>query len=1399
MLVRDIVKFNRENYYNGAIQTEWFYDSERVDGIAKSYVFHGPKYYGVTRKDVETGDHKLLDTASFAKTVSDKLYTKADNNFLLTIAGYGTGKSHLAVTLGALFSGNEELKSSIVSNLRSVDSGIAASIEKNKKRNLVIALNGMRNFNLDAEVLRCVRLELERDGVSEDILKGLTKTYDIARYFVSSNFERCIEEFEKAAKEQGVGYTGKDLKDYIIANIECDSHVLSIVNAVYLLVTGDSLHWDQGISAGDIISVVSEELCGIDKPYNKVLILFDEFGRYIEYVAANPTIAGDASLQQIFEAIQTASGNAVFVGFIQYELEAYLSHIDKTANVIRYVGRYSVSEKYYLSTNFETILANLLEKSKDGSFENIIGHSFDRYESFHEKVRVAIRRWSGSKTLKNVWESENLYRSIIMEGCYPMHPMTVWILSNSASWMQQRSTIAFCAEMYESVAEDEVADNWLPYIYPIDIVDSGIFSEMLSSEEKGLVKSQYCMLYNEICVKVGDKLNEIEKKLLKAVLITRVAGFSFYDKDDACLAFRYCSNLKEEEIKAALRELEDRHGVIAFDDQAKTYDLIAEASGFNEFKRVYSRYRTGNKVDIEDADEDTLKSLRLIDPVETSFGQENHISSLEWKYKKSLIDASTITESFLNTQVITVSAATNGEDLRGVLLYAYCSENSDKESERLVRLAKKTGLDKTPIIILFLDDTDGEIVKALTIKSTLNRFSASDSERFSKHIISQKRKQDKIILQKFNALVMERQYVTEDGIRSYDSRVNVLCTQRFSNVYSTPVPFAFDGFENSKSTQAKKTFANICVKIFDQTLMNIQSYQALSIADKNRVQACLAVGQKYSWQVFNDSCQLVTPQNDIVLCIYNEVEQAINTEDIYTVGKLFGKYLYSPYGMNVYAITLFVVYFIQKQGNKIICYYGNDRLNTQNLSNSILKDGKLKYSELQRVSIQKNKNADTDYMAELCNSILENTDVYKCSTLRDKLERLIREEGVKSKDQMLVGQAKMRLDDGDSICHKLSEKEKKIKQYLDDASAKFVIHKFVGVFEYLDDPTGIIEEGLPYIYNQNYVEVIKSSKNKINHLMGDTFSNALISLRCSDITNLGSFQNTYKKVIKTLIDNGYAEQASSTEQRVNQIVEETKAKNQYNQALGEFEMEFALNSDISRIDYGECVERISKFESWKKFFSDAEMPGSIKEPLVEKVNDVCLRLNERKQVLIEKISSIESELETVDNIDDLLAVKDDVDELLGFHFEEAVSDRLGEIGKSIDSVSARIEDIPDTLDEVEELTKQIKTKNPYDRVYFSSLMEVKEKLLMDEQQWITKTLEPAETTDSLDAQQCAHFIDKLRNVPTFVSGKTNKRVQQAIVNIEKKLHECKVQGVYSLFNALSEEEKEEFLKLINRF
>mgnify|MGYP000685996373 CR=1 FL=1 len=91
-------------------------------------------------------------------------------------------------------------------------------------------------------------------------------------------------------------------------------------------------------------------------------------------------------------------------------------------------------------------------------------------------------------------------------------------------------------------------------------------------------------------------------------------------------ALRYCSNLKEEELSLALRNLEHLHGVISYDENANTFDLIAEANGLNEFKRVFARYKMMTKpATIEDCDETIRRELAIDAEIETSFAQKHHI------------------------------------------------------------------------------------------------------------------------------------------------------------------------------------------------------------------------------------------------------------------------------------------------------------------------------------------------------------------------------------------------------------------------------------------------------------------------------------------------------------------------------------------------------------------------------------------------------------------------------------------------------------------------------------------------------------------------------------------------------------------------------------------------------
>ncbi len=1396
MRVSDIVFFNREKYYNGAIQTEWFYEKRKLEDISKCYIFHGPKYFGVSSKDIVSSDHRLIDTASFAKVITDKLYgEKKTNEFALTIAGYGTGKSHLAVTLGGLFSGDEKIRKSIISNIQSVDPNIADDIEnKISKKNLIIALNGMNNFNLDSEILKCVRTALKNNDLDDSVLHSLTKSYEVAKYFIESNFETNIKSFEEGADSVKIKESGEKLKKYLIDNIESDSKALEIVNFVYKKVTGDTLRWEQGISAGAILKKTSEELCGEGKPFNKILILFDEFGRYIEYVAANPLIAGDASLQQIFEAIQGSNNRIVFLGFIQYELEAYLSHIDKSANVIRYVGRYSSSDKFYLSSNFETILANLLEKKSDSGFETIVDKAIEHYDSFHTKMHSAFLRWSDNKTSKEVWKSDKVYRNVILKGCYPMHPITVWLLSNSSNWMQQRATIAFCSEMYDLISNSEIDGDFLPYIYPINIIDSGIYSEMLNSEEKGLVKSQNCLLYNEIITKLGEKLSENELKVLKAVLICKIASFSFFDKQDALTAIKYCSNLDEDEIKAAIKELEDRHGIIGYDEQSKTYDLIAEANGFNEFKRVFARYKMGSKASIEDLDEDLVEKLKINEPIDSSFAQEMHISSPEWKFKKDLIDSKNIDEGYLLSSIRTIDSAYDCENYRGIALYAYCSEDSDDEVYRLTKLCEKLELMNYPIIVVFLDDSEGEIIRCISVLKTLLRFSLSDTERFYKQIQSQRGVQEKKLIKVFNDLALRRQIITEEGLITFEGRITSLCTTIFKNVYSKVSSFVFDGFDSNKPVQARKSFITVCVKLFDKTLMNIQSYQALSTQDKNRIKSCFATGMPNSWQVFNDQCELIVPQNEAIKRIFDEIDNSIPDEESISVSKLFGKYLHAPYGMNIYSYTFLVLYFIVKQDNKNICMWGNDKLSAAILNNNIFKDSKIRFQELQKVTIKRNLNADIDVIGELCSEILDNSNIEKCVSYRSKLNDELKWNG--GDNRVIIGQAFMRLDDGDRLFKDLESRKENVNILIEEAKEKLLLHKFINVFKYIDLNMGVIEEGLPFVFPQSYIDFMREANEKVRSIFEDNYRDSLARLKCSDIMNLGGFKKQYEKIVVLLKENKLNEIAEATEKRSEEVVEETTLRNKYQQTIAECEKDVVLCNNIQGMSLAECNSNRKKFEGWIEFFESKKLPNSVVGSLVASINRLLDEIRENEQRINSEIDELLNKVNSYENAYELIGLKDELKDYLEEDISDEKKKRLVDAIKRIENLENRLNEIPDKLDELYELNIESNLKDNFDLAWSNEIKKWIKKLEELEDEWITEVIIPVEKGEITDAQQCVSWIDKLHKRPEYISEKTFERAELARKNVDKKLHDCKVNGVVSLYNDLTDDEKQEFLRLI---
>lgn len=1402
MKISDLVYFDKERYFQGAIQADWFYDQSKMHSIASSYVFHGPKYYGVSKSDVSLGQHRLIDTASFVKNLTKKVYSpEPDNYFLMTIAGYGTGKSHLAVSLGGLYAGDSMLRHRITENIRMADKACGDYVEDtNTKKNLVLVLNGMNNFNLDTQVLMQIRVILAQNGIGDEILQPLTKSYDIAAHFVENMFPLSQVQFEQAAKKVGISLKGQSLKSFLLTKMQTDSLALKIINIVYTALNGDGLHWDRGLSAGDILTAVNKSLCGPEKPFNKILILFDEFGRYIEYAASQPTIAGEAALQQIFEAVQSAKGNILFVGFIQSELDAYLSRIEKTSNIIRYVGRYKASENLFLSSNFETILANLIQKKDPVAHEEIIEHSLTFYPKRYAKLHSALNRWTEKYTSKSVWTNEQMFQSVIIKGAYPLHPITVWLLSNMHQWMQQRSALTFVSEMLDSKMKTKVEGAYLPYIYPVDIINSSIYKELLNAEEKGLVQSQHCLLYRDILVKVGSKLSSDELLALQGILVLNIGKFSFREEADVLYALRQCTDLSEDNLALALKELERSHGVIAYDNRAHIFDLLAEASGFNEFKRLFNRYRTGVSSSISDCDEIILRDLRVVRPIETTFAQQNDICSKEWCFAQKLVDSSIITQDVLSSAIFRLESINNGEEPRGLFYFAYCAKDAQNEILRLSHLYRTLKLHQYPIHILFLDDHDADILTALTHRAAIFKFSSAERQRFDRHVTGQLKKQAKSIIEIFKQLSSQRNYISENGLQHQDKRLNVLCSDTFATLYPQVTPFMFDGLEKKSIAQAKKYYANICIKLIDRTLMNVQSYQSLTLEEKNRVKAALSIYAPTSWKVFDNNCRLSLPGNPILLECYNCVTESLSESEALPVQNLFGKYTIAPYGMNDYAWTLFIFYFIAMQGQEVLAFFGQEKLSPAHLSNYIFKNGRLNKSEVLKIRLQKNTNANVDLVDKKCQEILRKTVVEQCEAFAHQLTDIVTQEGLTSQNQCIYAEAKIYLEEGLRLKKEIYSRLDKVSEIVDATSKKFVAHQLIKAFEYLIPCNGKIEPTLPFVYSESYQEAQSKLTKQVQTFLEKYYLASLKRLHC-DITQISQLKLRYKAITTILQKEGYTEYVQATEQRIAEVIAEAEADKIYKSTIVELERDITLYGNSSSYSGDQCDEAEEKFQRWLAFFTQATMlPSSKKDPILKNIEQILTSIAKRKLAIDAEVEDLMQEAISAQSIKSLRNTQQSlisISKSLSKKDISKVSDFLYSVGVAI----ACIEEAPEGLDDLRAIIRYSNASNMGQlKPFVKRELSKQEKILANKETiWLNSygSLD-SESIAYMSAIACSKWLDGSRIYPNYLSKAIQDKHKMLIPLVEKRLHDSRIQGVVALFKGLSADEKESCLNQLKR-
>ena len=488
MILKDIVRFRGDKLFNGAVNIDWYLtDASKSKLAAEAFVFHGPAYHGVSQDDVGySHGHKLIDTASFTKTIVKRSYGFEDVPFTLAIAGYGTGKSHLGITIAELLSApSDKVSTDILSNIRSADDQIGQDIgimiDDIGKPCLVIALNGLTKFDfihgLSSQIIQVLR----RDGHDVKPIEDLRPRFQQAIKML--NWVKNPQMLKELAEV----CSGASLAD-IIALLEQQDETTYINVNKFLGKHDMQIRNLQGESIQELIGRTVEVYCGEGKPYQSLVILFDEFGKYMEFASTKSHLAGSGVLQELFESIQAYSSYVCFVGFIQFELNAYLQRMaaEHKNEMQRYITRYQTADKLYLSTNLETLIANLIEKKNPKYLDQIFETKSALQASNIELQK--INEWFPSSKHIQVWSDPDLFHNIISKGSWPLSAFSVWLLyylSAVGSHLQERSALALLIEAFNQFESNQIPEDKDWRIAAVDMMSNSFIQELLSSEEYG--------------------------------------------------------------------------------------------------------------------------------------------------------------------------------------------------------------------------------------------------------------------------------------------------------------------------------------------------------------------------------------------------------------------------------------------------------------------------------------------------------------------------------------------------------------------------------------------------------------------------------------------------------------------------------------------------------------------------------------------------------------------------------------------------------------------------------------------------------------------------------------------------------------------------------------------------
>ena len=433
---------------------------------------------------------------------------------------------------------------------------------------LVVPILGSSSIDFEQQLLFSLKNSLTGHDIELNINSSFTSALEFIQMW-KDKFPEVYDLLERSLKNIDYGTVSK-LENNLS---KFDTKALETFTAIYpKLSAGADFDYFSG-DAVDVYREVSVEL--VKKGYRGIFIIFDEFNRVLDTSMKNfDTLK---TLQDIAELASRSNDN-FRINLLLASHRTIGQYLDKTSNDItnewrKIEGRFKLFDITNKPWETYDLISRVLQKKDSNAYDIIV----------HENLQ--IQKVAQHRRLKDIFDEIpfNTVKNIIIKGCLPLHPVTVFLLPRISGKLAQneRTLFTFLADQDESpmpiFLDQEI--KTMDLIRPWHIFD--YFEQQLRWTKDDNIKSVYIKTINAISSLPQNA--QSEQKLLKTVGIYKIAGNKL---NLPCTLEMVKYGIGDNEFLEGLRSLQQNK--LIYVRQATNEIEIIEPSDFNLEEEIES-------------------------------------------------------------------------------------------------------------------------------------------------------------------------------------------------------------------------------------------------------------------------------------------------------------------------------------------------------------------------------------------------------------------------------------------------------------------------------------------------------------------------------------------------------------------------------------------------------------------------------------------------------------------------------------------------------------------------------------------------------------------------------------------------------------------------------------------